>query len=168
MRKDNVPPICKQCKADLVDWTRVRKRDLQDVKHTFKALKLELVRHSYWHRPFDQKAINYALRKGGINLRMAAESRVRSSVGSPADAFDGRRTKWKGNPIFYAQHATASCCRKCVEKWHGIPREQRLSDDQIKYLTGLVVMYLDERLPNLPDYGQKVPSLRDRDRKNEN
>jgi hypothetical protein len=160
MRENNEPPICKVCKADLVDWPRVRQCDLNDVEHTFLALKLELVRHSYWHRPFDQKAINYALRKGKVELFKAAESRIRSSVGRPADAFDWSGTSWEGNPICYAQHATAACCRKCIEKWHGIPRDQPLKEDQIKYLTRLVVMYLEDRFPDLPDYKQKVPSLR--------
>jgi len=160
MRENNEPPICKKCNADLVDWARVRKCDLNDVEHTFETLKLELVRHSYWHRPFDQRAINYALRKGRTELLSTAESRIRSSVGGPADAFDGRRTKWEGNPIFYAQHATAACCRKCIEKWHGIPRDQPLKEDQIKYLTRLVTMYLEDRFPDLPDSKQKVPSLR--------
>jgi hypothetical protein len=166
MREKNDPPVCKECKADLVDWARVRKRNLDDVEHTFKALKLELVRHSYWHRPFDQKAMSYALRKGRLELLITAESRIRSSVSGPADAFDGRRTKWEGNPIFYAQHATASCCRKCIEKWHGIPRDQQLNEDQIKYMTRLVVMYLNERLPDLLDEGQKIPSLRNTSTKN--
>ncbi len=35
---------------------------------------------------------------------------------------DGRQTPREGNTIFYAQHATASCCRTCIEYWHGIPK----------------------------------------------
>lgn len=144
----------------LVDWERVRKCDLDDVEHTFKALKFEFVRHHYWHREFDQKAINYAKRKGRIELLKTAESRIRSSVTKPADAFDNRGTSWEGNPIHYAQHATATCCRKCIEKWHGIPGDQALTDDQIAYFTRLVVLYLVERFPDLPDHPQKVPPIR--------
>jgi len=29
---------------------------------------------------------------------------------------DGRQTPWKRLPVFDAQHATALCCRKCMEK----------------------------------------------------
>lgn len=159
MREGKQPPRCKDCGADLVNWDRVRQRDLGDVAHTFAALKYEFIRHHYWHREFDQRAINYAKRKGRIELLETAEARIHKSLGKPADAFDWCGTKWEGNPIFYAQHATATCCRKCVEKWHGIPRDQELTEDQLKYLTRLVILYLEERLPDLPDYKQKVPRI---------
>jgi hypothetical protein len=30
---------------------------------------------------------------------------------------DGRQTPMRNHPVFIAQHATATCCRKCLEKW---------------------------------------------------
>jgi hypothetical protein len=33
---------------------------------------------------------------------------------------DGRQTPMRGHPVFIAQHATATCCRGCLAKWHGI------------------------------------------------
>src|SRR5687767_11511728 len=35
---------------------------------------------------------------------------------------DGRQTPMRGHPVFVAQHATATCCRSCLAKWHGIPK----------------------------------------------
>jgi hypothetical protein len=35
---------------------------------------------------------------------------------------DGKQTPFRGHPVFIAQHATATCCRSCLAKWHGIPR----------------------------------------------
>jgi len=29
---------------------------------------------------------------------------------------DGRQTPMRGHPVFIAQHATAACCRGCLEK----------------------------------------------------
>jgi predicted Fe-S protein YdhL (DUF1289 family) len=40
---------------------------------------------------------------------------------------DGRQTPYRGHPIFVAQHATATCCRGCLEKWHHIPKGHELS-----------------------------------------
>lgn len=160
MRGKKISPICAYCDADLIRWEEVWERNLDDVENTFKALKYEFIRHHYWHKEFDEKAINYALRKGKIELRNAVEKRIRSSVMAPADAFDGRRTKWEGNPIHYGQHATATCCRKCIEKWHNIPRDQELTENQVKYFTHLVIMFLEERFPNLPDEKTKVPVKR--------
>ena len=33
---------------------------------------------------------------------------------------DGKQTPTKGHPVFVAQHATATCCRECIRKWHKI------------------------------------------------
>ena len=40
---------------------------------------------------------------------------------APANpANDGKQTPMRGHPAFVAQHATATCCRSCLEKWHEI------------------------------------------------
>jgi hypothetical protein len=41
---------------------------------------------------------------------------------------DGKQTPMRGHPIFIAQHATATCCRSCLAKWHGIPLGKALGD----------------------------------------
>jgi hypothetical protein len=75
-------------------------------------------------------------------------------------SWDGRQTPWHGSAIYYAQHATAACCRTCIEYWHGIPRVGDLGAKELDYLTDLVVRYLDERLPDLPADGQARSSQR--------
>src|SRR5437870_2828077 len=37
---------------------------------------------------------------------------------------DGKQTPMKPNahPVFRAMHATATCCRTCISKWHNIPK----------------------------------------------
>jgi len=151
---------CRDCGADLVDFPRVHKRDHADVKYTWRSLKYELIRHYFWHLDIDIKAVNYARRKGKIGMGAAAENRIRKSVGPAEPAFDGRQTGKSGNPLFYAQHATATCCRKCIEYWHGIAQHRPLSEDQIHYFTELLNGFIDHRLPNLTEQGEKVPSIR--------
>lgn len=58
---------------------------------------------------------------------------------------DGKQTPWRGHPVFIAQHATATCCRKCIRKWHGIPPNRPLSDKELDFLVGLVMAWLKER-----------------------
>lgn len=153
---------CRDCGADLVDWERVHARNINDVAHTFAALKTELIRHHYWHEPFDERAINHARRKGRTGMREAAENRLRTSVG-PAQPFrDGTQTPKDGNALFYAQHATATCCRTCLEVWYGIPKGRDLTDDELGYLTELVLLYVWERLPDLKEDGERVPTRRQR------
>ena len=43
---------------------------------------------------------------------------------------DGKQTPFKGHPVFIAQHATATCCRGCLEKWHQIPKGRELSREE--------------------------------------
>ena len=68
-----------------------------------------------------------------------------------------------GNVIFYAQHATATCCRKCMGYWHGIDPGVPLDDDQLAYCCELVRLYLDARLPDLPDGPMLRNDVRKRD-----
>jgi len=152
---------CRECGADLVDWKRVHRKDYRDSEYTIRMLEYELIRHHFWHVPIDLRATNHARRKGKIGMQAAIEKRIRSSVGVKT-AFDGRQTPKEGNAIFYAQHATASCCRKCIEEWHNIPQDKALSEDDIKYLTALCSHYIAQRLPQLTEFGEKVPAMRNR------
>lgn len=151
---------CRVCGADLVDWPRVHRRKIRDAKNTFKALQCERIRHHYFHRDIDIKAINHAKRKGRIQLMQSARTRLEKYL-APADPpRDGIQTPKKDNSIYYAQHATATCCRKCLEYWHDIPKGWPLTQEQTEYCFELIELFLDERLPDLADEPMKVPPLR--------
>lgn len=61
---------------------------------------------------------------------------------------DGRQTPMRGHPIFIAQHATATCCRGCLEKWHRIPRGRPLTDEEIDYVLAVFSKWLTAQLQN--------------------
>lgn len=153
---------CRSCGARRVDWDRVHARDLADAGYTCRMLKTELIRAHFWQIAIDVRAVNYARRKGKRGLRDAAAHRIRTSVSAAQPPRDGRQTPWSGNPLYYAQHATATCCRRCIEEWHAIPRGRALTADEVEYLTALVCRYVDERLPQLSEDGEYVPAIRRR------
>jgi hypothetical protein len=157
MIKANQGGACRSCGATLIDWKRVRARDLGDAVYTFEALKYELIRHHFWHKEIDEKAVMHARRKGRVLLREAAENRLRKYIGPAEPPFDGRQTPMRENTIFYAQHATATCCRKCLQEWYDIPMGVALTDEQISYFTELVVRYITERLPDLKEEPEQIP-----------
>lgn len=160
MVAENKGGLCRYCGAGLVDWARVHTRNLADVSYTFDALKREFIRHEIWHMEIDEKAINYARRKGRLGMKEAAIRRIEKSIG-PAEPYrDGRQTGWNENPLYYAQHATATCCRRCLEYWHHIPRGQELTDDEVSYCAELLMLFINDRLPFLKDTGEKVPPIR--------
>ncbi len=55
---------------------------------------------------------------------------------------DGRQTPMRGHPAFIAQHATATCCRGCLKKWHYIAPGKRLSEEQIDYVVSVIRRWL--------------------------
>jgi hypothetical protein len=142
---------CRACGVKLVNWPRLHRRDPQDTKNTFRSLKFETIRHHMWHVPFDEDALRKAHNQGRAKLSADVEARLRSSIGKAAGGFDGRQTPMQGRAVYYAQHATATCCRKCMEYWHGIPKNRPLTDKELAYATMLVQAYLDDRLPDLQD-----------------
>jgi len=52
---------------------------------------------------------------------------------------DEKQTPMRGHPVFIAQHATAACCRKCIQKWHEIGKGRVLNDDEIEFVIGLTM-----------------------------
>lgn len=59
---------------------------------------------------------------------------------------DGKQTPLKAYPIFIAQHATATCCRKCIKKWHEIPENKILSDKEIEFFSDLIFEWIKEQI----------------------
>jgi uncharacterized protein DUF4186 len=57
---------------------------------------------------------------------------------------DGKQTPFRGHPVFVAQHATATCCRGCLEKWHGIARGEEMSADEQVYAIRVIERWLRE------------------------
>ena len=58
---------------------------------------------------------------------------------------DGRQTPMRNHPVFIAQHATATCCRKCLQKWHRIPAGTELAPDQIDYIVQVIMTWLKQQ-----------------------
>ncbi|MBE5933799.1 MAG: DUF4186 domain-containing protein [Lachnospiraceae bacterium] len=61
---------------------------------------------------------------------------------------DGKQTPMKGHPVFIAQHATATCCRGCLEKWHKIAQGKELSDRQQDYVVKVILTWIEKEYNN--------------------
>ena len=60
---------------------------------------------------------------------------------------DGKQTPFRGHPIFVAQHATATCCRGCLAKWHDIPKGHALTDDEQAHVLAALQRWLEREMP---------------------
>ena len=63
---------------------------------------------------------------------------------------DGRQTPWRGHPVFVAQHATATCCRSCLAKWHGIAAGAELTADERQYVLAVIEAWLRRQMESKP------------------
>ena len=164
MRGTEAEGACRVCGLHLIHWDRVHACDLNDIEFTFQSLQVELIRHYFWHVEIPQRAVDYATRKGWSGLRTRVPKQIRSLIGAATPFRDGTQTPReyspKVNPIHLAQHATASCCRKCAKEWHGIQKGRDLTQGEIEYLSALALLFLQERLPDLAEEGKKVPVRR--------
>ena len=166
MRRDGTAGACRSCGDTSLDWSRIRKLDVRDMSFVIAALRTEYIRAEFWNMEPNQWAKNYGMRKGRLALLDGTVAFVCKHVAHPKDAFDGRRVPWpdktpeKMNPYYYAQHATATCCRTCIETWYGVVPEEPLSDRAISFFASLINEFITERFPDLPDAPQSVPSIR--------
>lgn len=63
---------------------------------------------------------------------------------------DGRQTPTRGHPVFITQHATATCCRRCLAKWHGIAEGKALGSEQVEYIVAVIKHWLERQMPDPP------------------
>jgi exodeoxyribonuclease V alpha subunit len=56
-----------------------------------------------------------------------------------------KQTQMKGHPVFIAQHATATCCRGCLGKWHRIEKGRALTENEIGFVVELVMGWMREK-----------------------
>jgi hypothetical protein len=73
---------------------------------------------------------------------------------------DGKQTPWRGHPVFVAQHATATCCRGCLAKWHGIPKGHALSADEQAYVVEVLAAWIASQCRGITA-APKTPTLFD-------
>ncbi|TNB48178.1 DUF4186 domain-containing protein [Martelella lutilitoris] len=80
----------------------------------------------------------YAASKGRAEVNAHAEDFIRARLAPAEPANDGKQTPMRGHPAFIAQHATATCCRGCLMKWHGIEKGRPLDEGEIAYVVAVL------------------------------
>lgn len=80
------------------------------------------------------------LREKGIDTIMEhARAFIDERLAPAGISNDGKQTPMRNHPVFIAQHATATCCRKCLMKWHGIPAMgHSLTEEEKEYVMSVL------------------------------
>lgn len=159
------PGHCRDCGDLIVDFDYEATNAYDEAAAVEKVVlnqQCELIRAHYWHVPIDQWAYNQARRFGMTELRKRLEARVISTLTDPSP-YGGRSAPYSRQILAYAQHATATCCRRCAAYWHGLPADVQVrpTDTQLRHVVAVANMYLDIRLPALPAEPEvPVPGIR--------
>lgn len=79
-------------------------------------------------------------------IRMHAYDFVNTRLASSNIENDGKQTPYNHHPVFVAQHATATCCRKCLYKWHKIDINRNLTKEEIDYIVALIMAWISREM----------------------
>lgn len=104
---------------------------MRDLDELFAALQKSNFRRSFQLRARD---LDYLHSKGLSVVLAHAEDFIAKRLAPAAIPNDGKQTPFRGHPVFVAQHATACCCRGCLEKWHHIPAGRALTEEEKKHV----------------------------------
>jgi predicted Fe-S protein YdhL (DUF1289 family) len=115
----------------------VSRRNLDEV---FNALAASPFRRRFRLRG---KELEYLHRKGLIVVMQHAADFIEKRLAAAWPANDGKQTPMRQHPVFIAQHATATCCRGCLQKWHAIGKGRALDANEKAYILEVIKTWLE-------------------------
>lgn len=115
---------------------------MRDLEELFRSLGRSAFRSRFHLREAELRCIR---EKGMEAVLRHARSFVESRLAPAEPVNDGRQTPMRNHPVFVAQHATATCCRGCLAKWHGIAKGRELSGEEIDYVARVIERWLESQ-----------------------
>ena len=91
------------------------------------------------------KEAQYLDQKGQPMIMAHARDFVEARLAVAEPANGGKQTPMRNHPVFVAQHATATCCRGCLAKWHHIPKERALTAEEVDYVVTVIERWISEQ-----------------------
>lgn len=80
--------------------------------------------------------------KGEAVIRSHSADFIAKRLAPSEPRNDGKQTPMRGHPVFIAQHATASCCRGCLSKWHRIARGRQLAPAEQEWIVDVIMLWI--------------------------
>jgi hypothetical protein len=112
---------------------------MRDIDQIFAALSKSAFRQRF---ALSGKDRAYLEEKGLATVIEHAQGFIDKRLAPANPPRDGKQTPFRGHPVFVAQHATATCCRSCLEKWHGIPKGHALDDLERRHVAAAIERWL--------------------------
>ncbi len=92
------------------------------------------------------KELEYIKDKGFDTIYIHACYFIRDRVAPAGPINDDKQTPMHGPPVFIAQHATATCCRGCIEKWCKFPQHRELTQTEQEYLISVIMEWINRQI----------------------
>ena len=120
--------------------------ELNEKQKLFIEKKLYALSKSKFRSSFSlkKKDKEYITSKGMDTIYRHAQDFVEERLAKSNISNDGKQTPMRGHPVFIAQHATATCCRGCLYKWHHIEQGRELSDREKRFIVALIIEWIKE------------------------
>src|ERR1044071_861154 len=112
---------------------------MRDLEELFAALGDSQFRAGFRLRG---KELAYLRWKGLSTVREHAADFIERRLAPAEPANDGKQTPMRNHPAFVAQHATATCCRGCLQKWHRIPKGHALTNEEKRHVLAAIERWL--------------------------
>ena len=124
---------------------------LQDIDRRIDALARQPFRARFHLRGRERAEVQL---RGMTTIRKHAGEVLAKRVAPAEPVKDGRQTPYRGHPVFVAQHATATCCRGCLQRWHGIPKGRELTPAEQAYAVDVICRWIES---DLAASGRRAP-----------
>ena len=115
------------------------------INRVLESLSKSKFRRSFYLKTKDKE---YVREKGIETIEKHARDFIEKRLAPKEIKNEGKQTPMRGHPVFIAQHATACCCRGCLNKWHKIPKNTELSKEQKDYIVEVIMTWIKRQMEN--------------------
>ena len=112
---------------------------MQTIEQALEKLSRSKYRSSFY---LTQKEKQYIEQKGMDVIRAHARDFVQQRLAPAEPENDGKQTPMHGHPAFKAMHATACCCRGCLNKWYHVPLHRELTESEQERIVNLMMAWI--------------------------
>ncbi len=115
----------------------------KNIERILFSLSKSKFRASFNLKPSDKA---YVKKQGMDKILMHAKDFIQTRLAPAFPKNDGKQTPMRAHPVFIAQHATATCCRECLYKWHKIEKGRPLSNEEIDFVLALIMAWIQAQM----------------------
>lgn len=112
---------------------------MEKIEYLLEQLQKSKFRSSFTLKENEKR---YIEEKGFDTIEKHAHDFIQTRLAPSYISNDGKQTPFKGHPVFIAQHATATCCRGCLEKWHKIKKGKELTKEEQDYIVKVIMTWI--------------------------